>query len=218
MKGQNQDVWHPKYWKETDHGLAWAHVKDALRRDWEQTKKDLGMKTARQLHQNAADTVRQAAGREVIPVAGLPNPRPSSDWSNVEPALQYGVGAQREYGQKYDEWDDQLEHKLSDEWDASKTGRAFDEVKPYVRKGWEGTRLSPAEVAQKVQPGQPVVCSNRQQFAVVDRLEGDSIKLKKDSQGVHHFIPVEWVTEVDDKVHVDRPGKQAMQEWSTEPF
>jgi hypothetical protein len=24
-----------------------------------------------------------------------------------------------------------------------------------------------------------------------------------------------WVTSVDDKVHVDRPGDQAMREWST---
>ena len=33
----------------------------------------------------------------------------------------------------------------------------------------------------------------------------------------HHYIPLEWVTSVDDKVHVDRPGKQAMQEWTTSP-
>jgi hypothetical protein len=25
-----------------------------------------------------------------------------------------------------------------------------------------------------------------------------------------------WVTRVDEHVHVDRPGKQAMQEWSSE--
>ncbi|MEY4508964.1 MAG: hypothetical protein RLZZ450_1086 [Pseudomonadota bacterium] len=31
----------------------------------------------------------------------------------------------------------------------------------------------------------------------------------------HHSIPLSWVTMVDDKVHVDRPGKQAKQEWKT---
>ncbi|MFT3839122.1 MAG: DUF2171 domain-containing protein [Myxococcaceae bacterium] len=218
VQGSNGGIWHAKYWKENEHGMAWGRVKDALRRDWEQTKKDLGVKSARELHQNVGDTVRQAAGKEVIPVADLPNPRPSSDWANVEPALQYGVGAQREYGQKYNEWDDQLENRLSTEWDSSKTGRSFDDVKPYVRKGWEGMRLSPAELAPKIQPGLPVVCSENGQFGSVDHLEGDSIKLKKDDQGVHHYIPVEWVTFVDDKVHVDRPGRQAMQEWSTDPF
>ena len=54
------------------------------------------------------------------------------------------------------------------------------------------------------------------QFAVVDHIEGqDSIKLKKDNLGKHHFIPLSWVTVVDSKVHVDRPGTQAMQEWRT---
>ncbi len=63
----------------------------------------------------------------------------------------------------------------------------------------------------------PVVCSNNGQFATVDHLDGDSIKLTKDDQGQHHWIPLTWVTTVDDKVHVDRPGQQAMREWSSTP-
>ena len=70
---------------------------------------------------------------------------------------------------------------------------------------------------QQVKPGMPVVCSENGQFAVVDHPEGkDSIKLKKDKTGKHHFIPVSWVTTVDEKVHIDRPGDQATQEWRTE--
>ncbi len=61
----------------------------------------------------------------------------------------------------------------------------------------------------------PVVCSNGGQFGMVDHMDGDSIKLTKDDQGQHHWIPMSWVTRVDDKVHVDRPGQQAMQEWSS---
>jgi hypothetical protein len=72
--------------------------------------------------------------------------------------------------------------------------------------------------ATQIKPHTPVVCSNNGQFAVVDHVEGkDSIKLAKDDKGQHHYIPMSWVTKVDDKVHVDRPGKQAMQEWSTSP-
>jgi hypothetical protein len=64
----------------------------------------------------------------------------------------------------------------------------------------------------------PVVCSNNGQFAVVDHIEGtDLIKLTKDERGQHHYIPLTWVTSVDDRVHVDRPGEQAMREWSTTP-
>ena len=71
--------------------------------------------------------------------------------------------------------------------------------------------------ADTVKPDMPVVCSNNGQFAVVDHLEGkDTIKLKKDGTGKHHFIPLKWVTRVDNKVHIDRPGQQAMTEWRTE--
>jgi hypothetical protein len=62
----------------------------------------------------------------------------------------------------------------------------------------------------------PVVCSKDKQFATVDHIEGsNAIKLAKDDSGQHHFIPMSWVTSVDDKVHIDRPGAEAMREWST---
>lgn len=71
--------------------------------------------------------------------------------------------------------------------------------------------------AETVKPNMPVVCSDNGQFAVVDHIEGkDSIKLKKDDSGKHHFIPMSWVKTVDDKIHIDRPGSQAMKEWRTE--
>lgn len=70
----------------------------------------------------------------------------------------------------------------------------------------------------KIKEGMPVVCSKDGQFAVVDHLQGaQAIKLNKDDKGQHHFIPLSWVTKVDDKVHVDRTGDQAMKDWSTEP-
>jgi hypothetical protein len=67
----------------------------------------------------------------------------------------------------------------------------------------------------KIKEHMPVVCSENGQFATVDHLEGDQIKLTKDAQGQHHYIPQSWVTSVDDKVHIDRPGDQAMREWKT---
>lgn len=72
--------------------------------------------------------------------------------------------------------------------------------------------------ADQIKPDMPVVCSKDGQFAIVDHLEGtNQIKLKKDERGQHHFIPLSWVTTVDQKVHVDRTGDQAMKEWSTSP-
>ncbi|MGN6104771.1 MAG: DUF2171 domain-containing protein [Kofleriaceae bacterium] len=76
-----------------------------------------------------------------------------------------------------------------------------------------------SEIAQElIKPHMPVVSSNKDQIAIVDHLEGsDLIKLAKDEHGQHHYIPLTWVTSVDDKVHVDRPGDQAKRDWTTTP-
>lgn len=69
-----------------------------------------------------------------------------------------------------------------------------------------------------IKPNTPVVCSENGQFAVVDHMQGPkSIKLKKDDEGQHHFIPLTWVTKVDDQVHIDRSGDQAMRQWTLKP-
>lgn len=44
--------------------------------------------------------------------------------------------------------------------------------------------------ASKIKADMPVVCSKSAQFAVVDHMVGnDTIQLKKDAKGQHHFIP-----------------------------
>lgn len=69
----------------------------------------------------------------------------------------------------------------------------------------------------KIKEHMPIVCSDSKQFATVDRVEGNTIKVTKDEQGNHHFIPLNWVTRVDDKVHIDRPGAQAKRDWLDTP-
>ena len=45
--------------------------------------------------------------------------------------------------------------------------------------------------SSQIKPEAPVVCSKNGQFATVDHMEGDKvIKLKKDKEGQHHYIPV----------------------------
>jgi hypothetical protein len=68
-----------------------------------------------------------------------------------------------------------------------------------------------------IKPHMAVVCSDDAPFGVVDQVEGlDFIKLAKDENGQHHYFPLEWITSVDDRVHVDRPGARARREWKTE--
>ena len=73
--------------------------------------------------------------------------------------------------------------------------------------------------ATQIREHMPVVCSDNKQFATVDHVDaGNTIKLTQDNMGKHHWIPMSWVKSVDDKVHVDRPGREAMQQWSTHPI
>jgi hypothetical protein len=69
----------------------------------------------------------------------------------------------------------------------------------------------------KIREHMPIVCSEGEQFGTVDHLDGNSIKVTKDEHGQHHWIPLSWVTRVDDHVQIDRPGKQVMREWFTSP-
>jgi hypothetical protein len=47
----------------------------------------------------------------------------------------------------------------------------------------------------QIKPDMPVVCSEDGQFATVDHMEGtDTLKLKKNKDGEHHYIPLSWLT------------------------
>ena len=75
--------------------------------------------------------------------------------------------------------------------------------------------------AAEITPGMPVVCGMDEtaQFATVDHMEGaDTIKLRRDESGQHHYIPLSWARGiVDGKIQVDRSAKDAMAAWTTEP-
>lgn len=76
--------------------------------------------------------------------------------------------------------------------------------------------LDSVTAKELIKPQMPVVASNDVQVGVVDHVEGrDHIKLTRDEQGQHHYIPLTWVTSVDDKVHVDRSPDDARREWTT---
>lgn len=123
---------NPSWWN-TEHDSAWDRVKSALKRDWEQTKADLSSK-GRELNQNAGDTIKQAAGKDPIPPAHVPNPKDDT-WEDVEPGYRYGVGARSQY--RDTDWDDRLESKLREEWTDLKSGRTWDEAKGWARRAWD---------------------------------------------------------------------------------
>lgn len=62
-----------------------------------------------------------------------------------------------------------------------------------------------------------VVGSDGNRVGVVDRVEGASIKLTRSDSpdGLHHFIPLDWVASVDQQVHLNKDCAEARQEWQT---
>lgn len=79
-----------------------------------------------------------------------------------------------------------------------------------------GASSATTNLAAQIKEQMPVVGSDNQPVATVDHLDpGNTIKLTKDAQGQHHWIPLAWVQRVDAQVHLNRPARQARQEWST---
>jgi len=128
----------PSWWL-PDHSSAWERSKAALRRDWEQTKADFS-DTGTELNQSVGDTLRQAAGKEVIPPPRFANPpegRPPHDaWADAESAVRYGHGARHYYGEA--SWDDELEQRLRKDWESNSEQSSWAQVRHAVRRGWDG--------------------------------------------------------------------------------
>jgi hypothetical protein len=122
----------PSWWSDT-HNSAWERTKEALHRDWEQTKADLS-KGGQELNQDAGDTLKQAAGKQAIPPGDRPNP---VAWTDAEPAVRYGYGARHHYQGR--EWGDDLERDLEKDWGGSGES-SWDQVKHAVRRGWNSAK------------------------------------------------------------------------------
>ena len=121
---------NPAWWT-TDNDNAWDKVKAAFKRDWDQTKHDLGGKQP-ETNQNVKDTVKQASGTQPIPPRGEPV------YEKIEPAYRFGYGARSHYGKTHASWSPALEGELRRDWTAS-GGQESDWAteSQFIRKGWE---------------------------------------------------------------------------------
>jgi len=136
-----QTSWHPNWWSDEVHGIEWSRVREALRRDWEQTKKDLHV-GGHELNQSIGDTTRQVAGEEALPPLDRANPpKVIGQWDEIEFPLAYGYSARAKYGAKHPAWNDGLEVSLRSDWETGRdqTRREWNDVKRWVRHGYEYT-------------------------------------------------------------------------------
>lgn len=132
-------TWHPSWWNDS-HVSAWERIKEAIRRDWEQTKHDLHLSGGHELNQGVEDTLKQAANQQAIPPDDRPNPpKVIGSWDDVEVPLGYGYGARQRYGAEHPAWNDGVEKTLRTEWELGRAQAApgWDDVKGWVRHGYE---------------------------------------------------------------------------------
>jgi hypothetical protein len=133
MKQYNQ-VKNPKWWTK-DNDSAWDRVKEAMKRDWDQTKHDFGGDEP-DTNQNIRNTVKQASGTETIP------PRHETTYEEWEPAYRFGYGARQKYGTEYDDeldWDDEMESTLKEDWQsiAPERKQTWMQDRAAIRYGWD---------------------------------------------------------------------------------
>ena len=114
---------NPKWWK-TEHESAWDRVKAAFKRDWEQTKHDLGASEP-DIHQSAGDTLKQAVG------SGSPINE------TTEEAYRFGYGARSEYGKRFTKWDDQLEAQLKQDWSEAHRDLDWVAYRESIHRAWD---------------------------------------------------------------------------------
>lgn len=123
---------NPKWWT-NENDSAWERVKAAFKRDWDQTKHDMGGDEP-ETNQKAGDTLKQAAGKQAIPPRGQINYE-----QDVEPAYRFGYGARSKYGTDESEWNDATESQLKQEWtDLYPTRKdRWQQDRESIRYGWD---------------------------------------------------------------------------------
>ena len=70
MRPQSENSMNQAEWQ---GGSVWGRMKEALRRDWDQTQWDFARKRGRDVDQTATDTVKQVLGLRPLPRPDQPN-------------------------------------------------------------------------------------------------------------------------------------------------
>jgi hypothetical protein len=68
---------------------------------------------------------------------------------------------------------------------------------------------------QNIKEHMEVLGSDGGFVGTVDHVQGSEIKLTKgsDKSSQHHFIPLDWVANVDAKVHLSKAARDAKTQW-----
>lgn len=145
------NVARPSWYTEKDD-TAWTRIKEAFKRDWQQTEHDFGANVPN-LQQQVGDTVGQATGSKPIPAGNTPTPHAAKNTSSYqdqdESNYRYGYAAYRHYipesDVEEDDWEGS-ESMIRNEWsDQSEWERRRDAI----RRGWDYGRLERRRITPK---------------------------------------------------------------------
>jgi hypothetical protein len=80
------------------------------------------------------------SGKEALPPSDKPNPpKIIGSFDDAEAPLEYGYGARRQFGE--DRFSN-VEPQLRTEWEKNASSGRWDDVRDYVRRGYEHKRPS----------------------------------------------------------------------------
>lgn len=87
-------------------------------------------------------------------------------------------------------------------------------AEPIHTPGSEAHADNPLGILDKME----VISACGCRVGVVDRVEGNSIKLTRNDSpdGHHHFLPLGWVDRVEDRVMLNRNASDVTNDWGTD--
>lgn len=145
------NVVRPTWYSDADDS-AWSRVKEAFRRDWQQTEHDFGADVP-DLDQQVRDTVAQATGSKPIPPGNMPTPHAPKSTSSYqdrdEPDYRYGYAAYRHYVPQSDAPDDAWENSedtIRNKWN---NPSEWEQRREAIRRGWDYGRLERRRITPK---------------------------------------------------------------------
>jgi len=94
----------------------------------------------------------------------------------------------------------------------------FEKVKDWVKDQVGAKEPMSFARLDEIKPGMQVIASCDCILGTVDRMENGEFKLtRKDSpDGIHHFIPIQWVARVDDRVYLNKDAAEARHNWKSD--
>jgi hypothetical protein len=137
-------------------------------------------------------------------------------------------GKMEQAGHKIAETATKVGHKISEtaeqvtDWAKEKMHQASHRVSEATQKSSDkasescGTARSTADIREHMD----VFGSCGNKVGRVDHVEGNSIKLTRDDSpdGQHHYIPLSWVSKVDNHVHLSKDCGDARNDWQSAPL